>query len=703
MGSNTRLLTAPGGLAALALFAWSALAAARADEGDPPGRVARLSDVEGAVSLQPAGLADWTAAPLNRPITSGDRLWSDQQSRAELDMGAAAARLGSTTGFSFLNLDDVVAQMQLSAGTLIVHVRAVEGDQIYEIDTPNVAVSLQQPGEYRVEVSGAGDATTVKVSAGAAQATGGAQTIAIGMQQRVTFTGTNTLAYSSATLGPPDDLDNWSAAREQQAENSSSAEYVADDVPGTQDLDNNGRWEDTPDYGYAWVPTAVVVGWVPYRYGRWVWIAPWGWTWVDAAPWGYAPFHYGRWVEWHNTWCWVPGPRPLRPVYAPALVAWVGGPSVATSPAFGNGVAWFPLAPREPYVPAYRVSAAYLRNVNITNTTIANDSLLTNISQGHFSPTHYLNNRPAAVTLVPEPIFLSGQRVGTRAVPLPAPVLAGGIVTATAPALAPTRQSVLGPGDGHSVAQPPAALLQRTVVVRTAPPRAPAPFDRQLAAIEANDGRPLTHAESARLQPATPAAPVRRIAAAGPVIAAAALPQRVPASSGSLAGPPAQAADPAMNNLADRERLLESTAHLPPALHANAAAPPEQRLNTYPPPTSVAADPAPPSRSDRPPWVQESQSSVQQQSFAADDPTHMRGRPTSLPVYHPPGGADPGTPDASVQSDSTYRSAHTRTPRPAAPAQPATHQQAPAQKQSSKEPRESAAHGDRESRDRVSR
>jgi hypothetical protein len=696
-------MTASGGLAVLALLAWGAAGAARADEGDPPGRVARLSDIEGAVSLQPAGLPDWVAAPLNRPITTGDRLWSDQGSRAELDLGDAAVRLGSTTGFSFLNLDDVVAQMQLSAGTLIVDVRAVAGHQVYEIDTPNAAVTVQQPGEYRVEVNDAGDATTVKVSEGAAQASAGAETILIGMQQQVTFTGTNTLTYTNATLGPPDDLDNWSAAREREEESSSSAEYVADDVPGTQDLDNNGRWEDTPDYGYAWVPTLVAAGWVPYRFGHWVWIAPWGWTWIDAAPWGYAPFHYGRWVEWHGSWCWVPGPRGLRPVYAPALVAWVGGPSVATSPAFGNGVAWFPLAPRELYLPANRVSAAYLRSVNSTN-TIVSDALLTSISQGHLAPTRYLNNRPAAVTLVPESVFLSGQRVGARAVTLPAPVLAGGTVTATAPAIAPTRRSVLGEGDGQRAVQPPAALLQRTLIVRRAPPRAPVPFDRQLAAIEANDGRPLTQVERARLQPPTPAVPVRVIGAAAPLSAGAALTARGSTSSGSAAGSAAPAAEPAPISLADRERLLENSAHLPPPVHSNTGAPPAQPINTYPPPAAAAADSSPPSRSDRPPWTQGSSPPGQQRTVAADDPTHTRGRPTSIPVYQPPGGADPGTPDVSVQSDDTSRhTSHAPAPRPAAPVQPASHPPAAARKKSSGEPRESAAHGDRESRERMTR
>jgi hypothetical protein len=144
---KAQVSTAAGGLALAALIVCAAPGKARADDADPSGRVARLSDAQGAVSLQPAGMQDWTAATPNRPLTTGDRLWSDQNSRAELDIGAAVIRLGSDTGFGFLNLDDRSVQMQLSTGTLIVRVRDMGSGENYELDTPNVALSLQQPGE----------------------------------------------------------------------------------------------------------------------------------------------------------------------------------------------------------------------------------------------------------------------------------------------------------------------------------------------------------------------------------------------------------------------------------------------------------------------------------------------------------------------------------------------------------------------------
>lgn len=716
---SVRLSSAVQGLCLLLLLA-AALGVARAEDLDPPGRAARLSDAEGSVSLQPAGMQDWTAATINRPLTTGDKLWSDQNSRAELDIGDAVMRLGSSTGFSFLNLDDRTAQIQLATGTLIVRVRDMQAGQIYEIDTPNLAVSLLQPGEYRVEVNALGDSTVVKVEDGAAQAAGGGQTVAIGAQQVVAFSGMQTLTAQSWTLGAPDELDGWSAAREQQAEDSASSDYVASDIPGTQDLDNNGRWQDTPDYGYVWMPTAVVVGWVPYRYGRWVWVSPWGWTWVDAAPWGYAPFHYGRWVQWNNVWCWVPGPRRVRPVYAPALVAWVGGPPIGGSVAFGSNVGWFPLGPREVYVPAYRVSPVYVRNINVTNTTI-NATYVTNVYQRTVTPTHYVNNRPPAVTAVPENIFTSGQWVGGHAVKLPPAVLAGALVTATAPAITPIRQSVLGPSEGRGVLRPPAALGERPVLVRTPPPRAPAPFERERQAMQSNSGRALSPSEIAQLQPAASNTPVHMIAPGGPVVSAASLARGASSTRvgnpGHGAGRPQTPPGNTGVNFAERERSLQQSM-FPPAPSARS---PDARpaadthtLPVYAPPAYAPdATAAEPRRSDQPPSAQPPLPSVPQRAFSADDPTHTHGHPPAMPVFHPPEG-----PDTSPPAQENPRAAEARhAPTPSAPhpagapappfaPTPSVHAQPPPPAHAlstAKEPRDSAPHGDRDSRERALR
>lgn len=681
-----------GRVAVVALVLCAVQVAARADDADPPGRAARLSLAEGSVSLQPAGVTDWADATLNRPLTTGDKLWTDQSSRAELDIGAAVIRLGASTGFSFLNLDDNSAQMQVTAGTLIVRVRHLQGGQSYEIDTPNLALWVQQPGEYRVEVNEAGDDTVVKVSEGAAQASGGGQTIAIAAQQAASFAGTNTLTYQSATLGAPDDLDSWSAARERQVEDSPSRQYVADDVAGTQELDNNGTWQNTPDYGYVWMPTAVAVGWVPYRFGHWVWIAPWGWTWVDDASWGYAPFHYGRWIQSDNVWFWVPGPRRGHPVYAPALVGWVGGPALGTPVAFGAHVGWFPLGPREVYVPAAQVSQSYVRNINITNTTIVSNTYITKVYEHNLTPLHYMNNTAGAVTTVPQNVFTSGQRVGGHALRLPAAALQEAVVTAAAPAIAPSRQSVLGPGLGRGAVHPPAQLLNRPVVARRLPPRAPAPLERQIAAIQENGGRPLARAELARLQPATSAASVRVVAVGA---AQAALPNH-PASRAPQ--PPVRSAPALIPNgsgsgLAERERALQSTRVTGASRASSYAPPPAVRDDIQTPPqASRAAAPEPGGRNDRPPSAEQHLPSTQQRAFTPDVPARTYTGPPSTPVYHQPAASPP--PSGTATSAALSR------PPPVIQAPP---RPAPAPRAKEAEPRGPGPHADRESRDRGQR
>ena len=476
---------------------------------NPPDRAAQLSDAEGSVSLEPAGTSSWTSAVLNRPLTLGDKLWTDQNSRAEIDIGDAVIRLGSTTGFSFLNLDAQTAQMQVTAGTVIVHVRSLASGEQDEIDTPNLALTLQQAGTYRVEVSDSGDATIVKVDEGQALATGGGESYPITTQQSITFTGTTTLAADYASIGAPDSFDDWSMQRDQQQQEQAATEqeYVSPDTVGADDLGNYGGWESTPDWGYAWFP-AVAVGWAPYTVGYWSWVSPWGWTWVDQEPWGFAPFHYGRWGYWNRRWCWIPGPRRSRPVYAPALVAWVGGrgPGVAA----GDRVGWFPLGPRDVYVPGYRTSPAYVRNVNLANARLLNTTEIGNAYAGHVTNVRYVNSEvPGAVTAVPRNVFTSAQPIGPHRVRLSPQSVASLRPTSAAPAIVPARESVLGANAGRAVRTPPRALVDRAVVARLAPPRAPVSFNREQAAIRANGGRPLAMTQLSQMRPNTPATPVR--------------------------------------------------------------------------------------------------------------------------------------------------------------------------------------------------
>lgn len=508
----------PVALAVLAAALALSMSAVTAAQDSPPGRTAQLSYVSGSVWLEPAGTQNWIAADLNRPVTVGDRLWADRDSRAELDIGDAVIRLASFTGFSFLNLDQLTAQMQVTAGTAIVHVYRMGDGEQDEVDTPNLALSLERPGIYRVEVNESGDTTIVKVIDGRALASGGGKTYTVSTQQSVTFTGTTTLSADYALLGAPDAFDDWSMSRDREEAKAAAAveQYVSPNVVGASDLAGYGSWQDT-QWGYAWFPV-VPAGWAPYSLGHWAWIFPWGWTWVDEEPWGFAPFHYGRWGRWNGGWCWVPGPRRVRPVYAPALVAFtrsrIGRTGVRAGSRRARPVGWFPLGPRDVYLPSYAASRAYVRGINLANAGALNATTVDDRYHGRPRRTPYANSRvPGAITAVPRSVFTAGQPVAPHRIVVPRHGATRMRFTSAAPAIAPVKASVLGPHASH-VFSPPRRLIDRPVVARRVPSRAPVSFEAQQTAIRANGGRPLSMGQWAHLRPNRPAVPVRLAGAA---------------------------------------------------------------------------------------------------------------------------------------------------------------------------------------------
>lgn len=529
---------------------------------DPPSRVARLGYMEGSISFQPAGESDWVPASPNRPMTTGDKIWTDRDSRAEVQLGSATLHLGPNTGFSFLNLDDHSVQIQLSSGSLNVRAWDIDRDDTFEIDTPNQAFTLWRRGSYRIDAAEDGNSTVVTIREGEGESTGNGQSFTLHAGQRTTFSGTDSLNAEVEQIGDPDDFDSWAERREHRREESPSARYVSRQMVGYQDLDENGDWQPTPDYGPVWFPH-VEAGWAPYHYGHWAWIDPWGWTWVDDAPWGYAPFHYGRWVNVYGRWGWIPGPREQRPVYAPALVVFVGG-----SPAAGN-VAWFPLGPREVYVPSYPVSPTYVNRVNVSNTnvstttvtnvyntTIINNNTTVNnttVNNTRVNNITYVNrNVQGAVTAVPQRAFASAQPVAKAAVPVNNHVFATAPIVTRA-AVSPAREAVVGPRPGllTHVATPPQAVASRPVIAKIAPPPPPAPFAARQQLLAQHPGQPIARQEMQKLRPANAPAPVvKQAPPAKPATAQPAVyrPGAQPANARPVADPARQPAPLAQPN-----------------------------------------------------------------------------------------------------------------------------------------------------------
>jgi hypothetical protein len=463
---------------------------------DPPNRVARLNFMEGSVSFQPGGEDDWVTAVLNRPLVTGDNLWADEDSRAELHIGSTALRLGSSTGITLLDVSDRATQIRLVQGSLIVKVRHVDDDDAYEIDTPNVAFVVAQPGDYRIDVDPDGNRTEVAVWRGRGEVTGGGSSYTVVANQYATFTGTDQLNYGLSQIPAEDGFDTWALDRDRQEDQSDSANYISRDMTGYEDLDAYGDWSYVAGYGMSWRPRAVVAGWAPYRFGHWAWVGPWGWTWVEDEPWGFAPFHYGRWALAGGAWLWVPGPSVVRPVYAPALVAWVGGgPGVKFSFSFGAGVGWFPLAPGEVFIPGYRVSRVYVNRVNITNTRldmarVTNVYNSTVINRTTVNSITYANRGVSGgVTVVSHDTFINARPVARNIVSVPPKELAAAPVSRVV-AVEPVRSSVMG--TGRTVAAPPAVVSSRAVVAL----RTPAPMPRSFDQREAQAGGHLNQSSS---------------------------------------------------------------------------------------------------------------------------------------------------------------------------------------------------------------
>ena len=474
--------------------------AAIAQQADPPARVARLNYLNGQVSFRPGSVEDWAAATLNYPLTTGDHLWTDPGAQTEMHVGSTAIRMGSETALGIVNLDDRIVQLSLTDGSLNVHIRSMRPDEVYEIDTPNASVTLRA-GDYRINIDANNATTAVVTNAGQADIAGGGTNFSVYPRQMAHVTGTDRISQEITPVPAPDAFDSWCADRERREMSTVSARYVPRDMIGYEDLDANGVWRNVPPYGWVWTPTNVPAGWAPYREGHWAWVEPWGWTWIDDEPWGFAPFHYGRWAFVAGAWWWVPGrfDPMVRPVYAPALVAFVGGPRFGVSVGVGGGVAmaaWFPLGPGEVYRPAYVVSPAYVTQINIVHVTdvaVINRADVVNV--------HHVNQGvPGAVIAVPHDAFVGARPVAAVAVRVDAREVVGAPVMMHA-AIVPERASVLA-GPVRPIA-PPARFAEARVVMKSTPPPPSVSFAAKQRALEASGGRPLDPAAVNNLRAST--------------------------------------------------------------------------------------------------------------------------------------------------------------------------------------------------------
>lgn len=389
---------------------------------DPPDRIARVSFLQGDVSLQPAsqnGDAAFTAAEMNYTLTAGDRLYTGPGGLSELQSDNLALRLGRLSDVTLQSFSPEYVQLGLAQGSVRVRSYALQTNAGIEIDTSNGAFTVLRAGDVRVSsYPGNGqrpDTTIVSVQGGEVRAVGNGVDTLVESGQTLRMDGNNPAQMQFVEMLPQDELDEFDQQRDAQRASAAGEirdQYVNPEMVGYDDLTTYGDWAPDPDYGQVWYPRQIDAGWSPYHNGHWAYIAPWGYTWVEAEPWGFAPFHYGRWAQFRGRWGWVPGPAVVRPVYSPALVAFVGGGGISVT-------AWFPLGPREPFVPWYRSSPGYVNRVNVSNLYNRNTVEVRNVyvnrttnlyGNGRAGNNVYIN-RNAGMVAVPQQAFERGQAV----------------------------------------------------------------------------------------------------------------------------------------------------------------------------------------------------------------------------------------------------------------------------------------------------
>lgn len=387
----------------LALFVATPLFAA---ETDPPGRVGRISLASEGTQLRVGESVASGEAALNWPLTTGALIETASQSRAEARIGSTTLRIDGGSSLEFVELSDELIWLRLNRGSVVLGIQNPEHAAEMALDTPQGRLRIDAPGTYRADV--AGGTTAFSAYQGAAHIDDPGLTVRAG--DRILLLGGADRGYLLGQAAV-DGFRQWSLVREQ-LDARGGHRYVSPEMTGHEELQRHGTWQETAEYGPAWFPQGMPSGWAPYRWGRWSWVAPWGWTWVDHAPWGFAPFHYGRWALIGGNWAWIPGTYVAKPVYAPALIVWLGQPGWSASFSFGAApaVGWFPLGPREAYYPHYRSSLRHVRNVNVTH--VANITRIAGVTpppQG--SDRHVHRGRHEAITIVPEKTVLSGAAV----------------------------------------------------------------------------------------------------------------------------------------------------------------------------------------------------------------------------------------------------------------------------------------------------
>ncbi len=436
----------------------------------------RLSFADGQVSFWRPGAQDWATAQVNTPLAPGDELYTASPGNVELQIGSRAfVRAWANTQLGLATEEPDFLQFKVTTGSAAFDLRTLEPGHTVEVDTPNAAFTIEHAGYYRVDVTGQRTSFITRRAGRATVTPASGEAVVITPSEQVVIEGTASPQLASYVAPPLDVWDRWNYARTDKLLDAVSARYVSPGTYGASDLDPYGTWRVVPTYGSIWVPTAVQSGWVPYSTGAWTRDPYYGWTWVDTAPWGWAPYHYGRWVFVDGFWAWAPGPVVTRAVYAPALVAFFGGPRVRVGVTIGGPlVGWVPLGWGEPVVPwwgrpgfIHEPSWRGWGGPRVVNNVVINNTTVVNVQNINVYRNASVQN---AVVAVNENRFGHGPITSAREPRVDAKSFQ---LTHTAPQVAATPASFV-PTASRGI-RPPEESLKRSVVATRPPHSLPVP------------------------------------------------------------------------------------------------------------------------------------------------------------------------------------------------------------------------------------
>jgi hypothetical protein len=428
-----------------------------------PTRVGRVSLVSGKVQFRAPGDMQWSLASVNDPIATGVAVNTDPQARAEISIGAHTIDLAAGTEIAIVKLDQQSTEIAVKQGRIASDLRALDPGETVRIDIPAGAVRLLSAGRYDIDVGGGEQPTRLAAFAGSAEFADSDADLEVGTGERVAF---STAGPIAATFEPAadDEFTKWCRARAADETRMSAPYFISRAMTGYAALADAGQWRSTEKYGEVWQPKLLPAGWAPYRDGHWRWLAPWGWSWVDKQVWGFAPSHYGRWLFADGRWSWVPGRFAAHPVWAPAVVGFLGTPGVGLSYADGPGpaIAWFPLAPGEIYWPGYTGDLDYIRALNRDNVM---DLSAIRLREDGEPPAAIVNapfvNR-AFASVVPRRVFTASEPIATALLTIPSERLRD------APAIMGSPQVGPPPSAPAHIVAVPAREPQSPVVARSA-------------------------------------------------------------------------------------------------------------------------------------------------------------------------------------------------------------------------------------------